>query len=244
MSKIETIHAFCDQLAEEKTQLDIVVLNAGVALPSSRATDSGLEEMFLVNYLANVILTSRLLKSGVIPNGIYAGNAGTNTPRIIFISSNSHQGSSLVDHEQFGTFEQYGITKGMNYYSYYKLVLNTYATELSRRLLSDDEIDVAVNVICPGPVNSNIVKEAPWLLRKALRGIFYLVFKSPEEAAKAVTYMSISDDYEGLTNEYLHMFNKKRMDEKIYIPEEGIKLWDHSLEVWQKHDPLAQTYLL
>ena len=161
---------------------------------------------------------------------------------MLFISSDSHQGSSYVDHEQFGTFEKYGVTKGMNYYSYYKLVMNTWFTELSRRLNPGEEVDVVTNVMCPGPVNSEIVKEAPWLLRTILKGIFSVVFKAPEQAAQPVVYMCISDEYADKTNEYLHMFNKKRMDEKIYLVEEGKKLWDHTNEVWLRHDPKAKEF--
>jgi len=240
LSKIDSIHEFVDQLKREEISLDVVILNAGVALPESRETDSGLEEMFLVNYLANFILVSKLLKQEVIPNTIYSGS--TPNPdfrtRIIFISSDSHRGSSMVDHDQFGKFENYGVTKGMNYYSYYKLVLNTYATELSRRL-NPNGVDVPVHVICPGPVNSNIAREAPWLLRKILKFIFYLFFKSPQEAAKPVVFMAISSEYGSNTNRYLHMFNPKEMDEKCYIPQEGQKLWDHSLEVWKRVDVRA-----
>jgi hypothetical protein len=72
-----------------------------------------------------------------------------------------------------------------------------------------------------------------------LKGIFSVVFKSPADAAKAVIYMAISPDYEGKTGEYLHMFNPKRMDEKVYIPEEGKKLWEASLAVWKSVDPNA-----
>ena len=59
LSKIDTIHDFVDQLKNEGESLDIVILNAGVALPKARKTNSGLEEMFLVNYLANFILLNR-----------------------------------------------------------------------------------------------------------------------------------------------------------------------------------------
>nr|WP_255647390.1 SDR family NAD(P)-dependent oxidoreductase [Fulvivirga sedimenti] len=244
-SKIGTIHDFADALEKDGIHIDILVLNAGVALPESRPTESGLEEMFLVNYMSNVILVSRLLASGVVRNKAIAGNAvAGEVPRLLFISSDSHQGSSYIDHEQFGTYEKYGVTKGMNYYSYYKLVLNTYATELSRRLNHEGDIDVIVNVMCPGPVDSKIIKEAPWLLRKILGGIFSIVFKSPEDAAQPAVYMCISEDYAGKTNEYLHMFNVKKMDEKIYIPEEGKKLWDHTYQVWQQYDPMAINYLI
>ncbi len=245
LSKIETIHAFAAGLEKDEIHPDITILNAGVALPESRPTDSGLEEMFLVNYLANVILVSRLLATGVIRNKRIADNAVSGAkPRMLFISSDSHQGSSFIDHEQFGTFEKYGVTKGMNYYSYYKLVLNTFATELSRRLNPENTLDVPVHVMCPGPVNSEIIKEAPWVLRKILGGIFTIIFKSPEAAAQPAVYMCLSKDYGQCTNEYLHMFNKKRMDEKIYLPEEGEKLWDHTLEVWEKHDPEAKKYFV
>jgi len=231
LSKIDSIHDFVDQLKYEHRKLDIIILNAGVALPKARKTASGLEEMFLVNYLSNFILLTLLLNEGLIGNekGI---------PRIIFISSDSHQGSSYIDFDEFGKYFDYGVSQGMNYYSYYKLVLNTLAIELSRRL-NADKIRYGVHVICPGPVHTNIIKEAPWMLRMILGGIFRIIFKKPSDAAKAVVYMGISDDYEGKTSEYLHMFNQKKMDEKIYLPQEGQKLWEASQQVWESVDTKA-----
>ena len=242
LSKIETIHEFVDNLKRDHITLDIVILNAGVALPRARKTKSGLEEMFLVNYLANFILLSRLLHENIIPNQKYGKKTSESdwVPRVIFISSDSHQESSFIDYDEFGQYIDYGVSKGISYYSYYKLVLNTYATELSRRI-NKDHLDVIVNAICPGPVNTEIVKEAPWLLRKTLQIIFFLIFKSPKKAARAVVYMAISPDYAKGTNEYLHMFNPKKMDYKVYIPEEGRKLWEKSNEVWKLVDSQAKT---
>ena len=233
LGKIDTIHDFCDTLEKEIKSFDVIILNAGVALPKSRKTPSGLEEMFLVNYLSNFILINLMMKKGLIgpgKNGI--------APRIIVISSDSHQGSSYIDYDEFGIYKDYGVSRGISYYSYYKLVLNTWATELSRRINQNGN-RVSVNAICPGPVHSNIIKEAPLLLRLTLSSIFKIIFKSPKEAAKAVVYMAISPDYEERTNEYLHMFNPKRMDEKVYIPSEGEKLWKHSSEVWKNIDKNA-----
>ena len=234
LSRIETIHEFCNGLEKDNIRLDLIFLNAGVALPRSRKTPSGLEEMFLVNYLSNYILVNLLLDK----NLIRMRNNGDPAPGIIVVSSDSHQGSSYIDYEEFGKYRDYGVSKGISYYSYYKLVLNTWATELSRRI-NRERLKVSVNVICPGPVHSNIIREAPWLLRVILKSIFRLVFRSPAEAAKAVIYMAISPDYANRTNEYLHMFNPKRMDEKIYIPEEGEKLWMRSAAVWKQVDRQA-----
>jgi len=220
LSRIESIHGFIDELVEDKIMLDAIILNAGVALPGSRKTESGQDEMFLVNYLSNVMLCTLLLNKGIVPR-----ERGTEEfkPRFLFISSDSHQGSSFIDYNEFGKFIDYGVKKGIANYSYFKLILNTYATELSRQLNSKN-VDVGVNVICPGPVHSNIIKEAPWLLRMILGAIFKVIFRSPKKAALPVVYMSISSDYEGKTNAYQHMFKGKKMDEKIYIQEEGEKL--------------------
>jgi NAD(P)-dependent dehydrogenase (short-subunit alcohol dehydrogenase family) len=238
LSSIESIHSFCDGLKKDGIRLDITILNAGVALPRDRKTSSGQEEMFMVNYLSNVILTSRLLNDAVIPG--YAGTKESreSESRIIFISSDSHQGSSYIDYQEFGKYIPYNVSRGMEYYSYYKLVANTWFTELSRRINSDG-IQVGIHVICPGPVNTNIVKEAPWLLRMVLRGIFFIIFKSPAKAARPVVYMAVSDDYRGKTNEYLHMFKPKKMDPKVYEQKEGGKLWERSVELWKRIDPNA-----
>ena len=70
--------------------------------------------MFEVHYLANHLLTRRLLASGVIPNDVFAknGRKGTQIPRIVFVSSEAHRSSTGVDFDRFGAFVDYGITDG------------------------------------------------------------------------------------------------------------------------------------
>jgi len=236
LSRIGTIHDLVQSLVDEDVKIDICILNAAIALPGSRRTESGQDEMFLVNYLSNVILTHLLLSSSVIELKKSAPQS-----KMIFISSDSHQGATYIDYDEFGRYFEYGVSKGISNYSYFKLVLNTYATELSRRVNANSS-SLNINVICPGPVHSNIVKEAPWLLRTLLKGIFWVVFKSPAKAARPVVYMALSDDYEGKTNEYLHMFNPKKMDPKVYEPGEGEKLWKRSLDLLEGIDPQHPAY--
>jgi len=241
LSDIGSIHRFTDSLVRDNISVDICILNAATTLPKSRKTPSGQDEMFLVNYLSNVILINLLLQNSVIrpqdPDPSQENSsAGKTPPRMIFISSDSHQGSSAIDYNEFGRYFDYGVSKAISNYSYFKLVLNTYAVELSRRI-NRDGMKVSVNLICPGPVNSNIVKEAPWLLRMILKGIFTIVFKSPAKAARPVVYMALSPDYAGTTGEYLHMFNPKKMDPKVYDPAEGRKLWERSMELLKEIDP-------
>ena len=236
LSKIETIYSFVNGLKQDNIEPDITILNAGVALAKGRKSPSGIEEMFLVNYLSNVILTNLMFTEGIIP---LKTNESGFKPRVIFISSDSHQGSSNIDYSEFGIFEAYGPSKGISNYSYFKLILNTYAVELSRRI-NKDQTQVGVNVICPGPVHSEIIKEAPKLLYFALKNIFRLVFRSPAKAALPVVYLSVSEDYEDKTEEYLHMFRYKKMDPKCYEEKEGEKLWDKSYDLWKSFDSKAK----
>ena len=237
LSKIETIHLFVQALTDQGIEVDICVLNAATALPGSRKTDSGQDEMFLVNYLSNVILTQALLSKSVIRM-----KDASHVSKMIFISSDSHQGATNIDYDEFGRYFTYGVSKGISNYSYFKLVLNTYATELSRRI-NKDGVKLSINVICPGPVASNIVKEAPWLLRMTLKGIFWIVFKSPSKAARPVVYMALSPDYKGTSNEYLHMFNPKKMDPKVYEVGEGEKLWTQSMDLLESIDGDHKAFL-
>lgn len=236
LSKLDSIHGFINGLAADKVQVDVSILNAGVALPKARKTDSGQEEMFMVNYLSNVMLCTLLLNNNVVSR---QNDQKSVKPRILFISSDSHQGSSYIDYDEFGKYIDYGVKKGISHYSYYKLILNTFATALSRQL-NKDAVNVGVNVICPGPVHSGIIKEAPFLLRMILGAIFKVIFRSPKKAALPVVYMSISPDYEGRTNEYQHMFKPKKMDDKIYEEGEGEKLWERSYELWHSIDKQAE----
>lgn len=237
LSKIGTIHAFVQSLVDDGITIDICILNAAVALPGPRKTETGQDEFFQVNYLSNVTLTLLLIQHKVLE----LKDKGA-LSRLIFVSSDSHQGASYIDYEEFGRYFEYGVSKAISNYSYFKLVLNTYATELSGRI-NRDAVRLSMNVICPGPVHSNIVKEASWLLRMILKGIFRIVFRSPAKAALPVVYMALSPDYEGTTNEYLHMFNPKKMDPKVYEAAEGQKLWERSTELLEEIDPGHKEYL-
>lgn len=236
LGKIDTIHQFVDDLVKDNIVLDVTILNAASAASKARKTDSGQDELFQVNYFSNFILANLLLqKKRIQPEQ-------QKQPRLIFISSDSHRNSSAIDYNEFGRYFDYGVSKAISNYSYFKLVLNTFATELSRRL-NNKNTTVQVNCICPGPVNTNIIRETPFLIRIVLRAIFSVIFRTPTKACQPVIYMASSDDFNDKTNQYLHMFIPKRMDEKIYEKEAGLKLWKESMLLWKKLDKLAESDL-
>jgi NAD(P)-dependent dehydrogenase (short-subunit alcohol dehydrogenase family) len=226
LTKVESINKFVVDLVKNNIKLDVAIFNAGITPPKARKTSNGLDEMFMVNYLSKFYLVNELIKNKIISYGATGARA---VPRIIFISSDSHQKASPIEINQLGEFENYaGPSRAVSLYSYYKLVLNTFAVELSRRINSTGAINYSVQVVCPGPVNSNIIRDAPIWMKVILKFVFWLFFKSPLTAAEPVLYLAMAEEMEGTTSQYLHMKNPKRMDEKVYDPETGKKLWDKS----------------
>jgi hypothetical protein len=59
-----------------------------------------------------------------------------------------------------------------------------------------------------------------------------------------VIYIATSDDFNGKTNQYLHMFIPKRMDEKVYDEKEGRKLWEESEKLWKQLDAKAEIFTI
>jgi NAD(P)-dependent dehydrogenase (short-subunit alcohol dehydrogenase family) len=242
LSDLQQVHAFADVLRERGERLDVVVDNAGVATPRARRTAQGLDAMFVTNYLAKLLLANRLLRDGTVPNETFAGNgqpqdgrSSRPRPRMLYVSSDSHRGASAIDWDELGKYYEHGVNKGIHNYSYFKLVLNTFAIELSRRLAPGGPLDVAVHVMCPGPVDTEIARDAPPALHLALKAMFKLFFRQPAVAAGPAVYMAVDPGHGERTGQYLHMWNPKRMDAKCYDAAAGARLWAHSVALLREH---------
>jgi NAD(P)-dependent dehydrogenase (short-subunit alcohol dehydrogenase family) len=149
-------------------------------------------------------------------------------PRIIIVSSESHRNPKEYDWDGFGKYKDYGIKKTVELYGYYKLLLTTFAIELSRRLNPDGEKNYSVFSLCPGPINSGIAREAPGLFQPLLKLVFTLFFRSPEKAAVPVIYLASANELEGKPFDYLFLMNRKEIDELASDPGNGKKLWEEA----------------
>ena len=216
----ESIARLVEAVVARYGPLDILICNAAVVTRQSRETRSGLDEMFMVNYLAKFLLVTRLIELGGLNTG------GPDLPRIIVINSESHRNPAKIEWDTFGMYEPYGINQAVSMYGYYKLLLLTMVNELSRRLNPAGKVSYMVSALCPGPVNSNIAREAPAMLQPLLRLVFRLFFRSPRKACRPVVYLATSRDIEGRDMDYLFLMQRKEMDEKATDPEHGRRLWE------------------
>jgi NAD(P)-dependent dehydrogenase (short-subunit alcohol dehydrogenase family) len=235
LSDLSGVHTLCDTLRDRGERIDVLVSNAGVVPKEGRRSAQGFELMVAVNCLAPTVLVDRLLRDGVIPNDTHAHNAprpGEPRSRIVFVSSEAHRTAPKLDLPGLARFEAFGIRDAMRYYGRSKLCLSTYAVELSRRLVrADGAPDVAVHHLCPGPVDTNMARDAPAWSKPLLKVVMGLAFNSPEVAAEPVTYLACAQGIEGRTGIYLHMRTEKPCSELALEPAAGKALWDATREM-------------
>ncbi len=224
-SDSRSIDELVKTVKERYAPLDIVISNAAMVPRHSRKTAQGLEEMFMVNYLSKFIMINGLIREDCF------NHAGERKPRIVFVSSESHRHPPEFNWDAFGVYKEYSMNKTVEYYGYYKLLLTTFTYELSRRLQANGKKPVSVFALCPGPVNSNIAREAPGVFQPLMKLVFAMFFKSPREAAEPVLYLAISRDLEGKPYDYLFKMSRKEIDDMAADPENGKKLWRMSEEL-------------
>jgi NAD(P)-dependent dehydrogenase (short-subunit alcohol dehydrogenase family) len=235
LADLESVEAFTEEMQREGMRFDILVLNAGIVPAGARRTRQGFEEMFAVNYLANFLLVKRFLERGIVSNR-YAGAAGSGDgsalqgplPRIVFITSEVHRSAPQVDFDTLGAFREYGMRGSMREYAVNKLLVSTFAVELSRRLKEAGRPRAAVHQLCPGPVNSGIAREAPAWIKPLLKVLFWLLFRSPGRAAEPVVFLCCSRAIEGRSGIYLHLMTEKAPSAEALEEEAGRRLWQQS----------------
>jgi NAD(P)-dependent dehydrogenase (short-subunit alcohol dehydrogenase family) len=221
-SDFNSIQNLIRTVKEKYAPLDILVSNAAMVPRLSRKTPQGLEEMFMVNYLSKFIYIT-----GIISADCFRKD-GTESPRIVFVSSESHRHPPAFDWDAFGVYKTYSMNKTVEYYGYYKLLLTTFTRELARRLMVNGNKPISVFALCPGPVNSKIAREAPALFQPLMKLIFAMFFKAPDKAAEPVLYLAASKDMEGKVYDYLFKMSRKGIDEKAEDEANGKKLWEMS----------------
>ena len=227
---INSIKNLVNRIKENFFPVDILICNAGVVLRKSRKTPQGMEEMFMVNYLSKFIYINLLLKEKCFGEDI----GPVNNPRIIFVSSETHRNPEGFDWTSFGKYQDYSLGKSMALYGYYKLLLTTFAFELSKRINMNGKRIYSVFALCPGPVNSNIGREAPHFFQPLLKLIFRYFFVSPYKAAIPIIYMTSSMDIEMKPFDYFFRMNRRDIDDMASDPENGKKLWELSESIYFK----------
>ncbi|MEV6773653.1 SDR family NAD(P)-dependent oxidoreductase [Nocardia sp. NPDC051030] len=177
------------QLAEavraDHDHLDVLANNAGGFHMRRTETDDGVEATFAVNHLGGFLLTELLLDLLI----------ASAPARILFTSSVLHYGSTLdFDDLSF----RHGYTPNAAY-GRSKLANILYARDLAHRLQGTG---VTANAFHPGAVATNIWDAAPKFTKPALALTKRLFMITPEEGAKALTYLATDPDVAAVSGCY------------------------------------------
>ena len=155
-------------------RLDVLILNAGIALTRKYLTEDNLELHMVTNHFGHFLLTNLLLPL-LCETSISKDRQKTDPVRIVIVSSIMHwygkiEMDNLNSEKYFKPSRIYGDTKLAN-------LLFTF--ELNRKLQKEGFDNVIINAVHPGPVQTNLFRNIPyygWII-KYLVGLLYY---SPE----------------------------------------------------------------
>ena len=210
LANLESIRELAATFLERYDRLDVLINNAGLFPAKQRKTDDGFEMQFGVNHLAPFLLTNLLLDC----------LKASAPSRIVTVTSMLHK-KGKVDFDAIRGYENYSSQAA---YNASKLCNVLFAVELARRL---EGTGVTSNVLHPGAVATDIVRDLPWVLRK----IIGLIFISPEKGARTTIMLASDPALADVTGKYydqceLAQYSRQADDEALRT-----RLWDLSAEL-------------
>lgn len=209
LANFESVRALAATFLERYDRLDVLINNAGTFPSKQKLTDDGYEMQIGVNHLAPFLLTNLLLDT------IKASAPA----RIITVTSMLHK-KGTIDFDTFNGFEKYNAQTA---YHQSKLANVLFGVELAHRLTGTN---VTSNVLHPGAVATDIVRDVPWLIRK----IIGLIFIAPEKGAKTTIMLASDKSLDGINGKY---YNQCELAEYSPLADDAAlreKLWDVSAQ--------------
>ena len=209
LSDLESVRGLADAYLAEHAQLDVLINNAGLFPTQQQLTQQGFEMQFGVNHLSHFLLTQLLLPLML----------GQPSARIVTVSSMLHQKGKL----DFASLKGSAKYSGQRAYGQSKLANVLFAIELANRLSGTQ---VTSNVLHPGGVATDIVRDLPWPIRKLLG----LIFITPEAGAKTSILLATDPALNQTTGTYFDQCVIKTPSPSAQDPLLRSQLWEYSLE--------------
>jgi NAD(P)-dependent dehydrogenase (short-subunit alcohol dehydrogenase family) len=188
MSTFASVKKFADNVAKEVPNVDVAMLNAGIAASSYQVSPEGYEMSLQVNVISTALLAILLLPK------LRQTSMKTGRPtHLEFVGSN---GQAQVTSEMLKlgpedkVIEKLGSKDFFNYMTQYqvsKLLLQYVVDSIAPQTLgTSGEPEVIVTTVCPGLCRTNLGREFGTLL-KVTNGIFQRIFaRSCEEGSRTL----------------------------------------------------------
>ncbi|KAK3819633.1 MAG: hypothetical protein J3Q66DRAFT_296834 [Benniella sp.] len=188
LGSFKDVRFFAEQVKRRTPVIDLLINNAGVMdLPKFRPTAEGHDSQFGINHLGHFYLTHLLL-----PLVKEARKA-----RIVMTASSAHYGTSRINYPGITSAKAYDR---INNYCGSKLATVMYAIHLAKTL-SRTHPNITVNCLHPGACNTGLFNHSWFLFILTRIGLQYFL-RSPARGARTITYLSLSEEVEGITGEF------------------------------------------
>jgi NAD(P)-dependent dehydrogenase (short-subunit alcohol dehydrogenase family) len=186
MSSFGSVRALAAQVRQRYSRLDVLINNAGAAVPSRTLSADGIEMTVAGNYLGAALLTFLLLD-------LLKSSAPS---RIVNVSSEAHRNARFdMDDLQFERRKYSAIGA----YGQSKLLMNAFTFGLARRL---EGTGVTANCLHPGVVATNIVPSGAPLIFKIIFAAMKPFLLSPKRGAETSLYLASSPEVANISGRY------------------------------------------
>jgi len=208
LSSLESVRALASGIQRNYPRLDVLINNAGAAVPERTLSSDGIEMTLAGNYLGAALLTLLLLD-------LLKASAPS---RIVNVSSQA-QRSARLDLNDL-EFEQRKYS-GFAAYGQSKLLLNAFTIELARRLKTTG---VTVNCLHPGVVATNIWGPSPgWL--KIIAAVMRPFMLDSRQGAQGSLYLATAPDVAHVSGRYFVKCKPAEANPLLEDPKVTAEIW-------------------
>ncbi len=208
LASLASVRALAATFLERFDRLDVLINNAGTFPAKQRFTEDGFEMQIGVNHFAPFLLTNLLLDK----------LKASAPARVVTVTSKLHS-KGTIDFDSFKGFPKYSAQTA---YNQSKLANVLFGVELAERLAGSG---VTSNVLHPGAVDTDIVRDLPWLVRKMIG----LIFVSPEQGAKTTVMLASDASLDTVSGEYYDQCERAECSELANDEELRKRLWNVSV---------------
>lgn len=229
LASLKSVRKFAADILENEKRLDVLINNAGCVTVEKKLTEDGLEYQMQTNHFGHFLLTNLLL-------GLMKQSAPS---RIINVSSTAHGFIMTLDLNNLNSELYYNSSSLYNTVYYYSKICQILCTRHLALLIRDS--GVTVNCLCPGPVKTNIFRNAASWFHIALGLLFPLMFKTPKEGAQTSIHLAVADEVANVNGEYFSDCKIKRASKLANDLGLAKKVWEKS-EIFVNLKPEERHY--
>ncbi len=208
-SSLEQVRLLAAEFKARFDRLDVLVNNAGLVTQARQESADGYELMFVVNYLAQFLLTNLLLEP------LQAAAPA----RVVNVSSVGYK-RGVIDFEDLQSEQSFDHRRA---YYQTRLAMVLFTLALARRL---EGSGVTANVLHPGIVKTSLSHD--YMANPIFRFFEQLIAVSPETGAQTSIYLATSPEVDGVTGNYFEKGQSKPVNEMARSQGLQERLWEVS----------------